>query len=64
VLFYDFMLTDAQQMIYDEHGVATARKFDGVLKTSSMLFVDPAEALDQDAKWSQMYDEIFIKRGK
>ncbi|HEY4317752.1 MAG TPA: extracellular solute-binding protein, partial [Herbaspirillum sp.] len=47
VLFYDFMLTDAQQMIYDEHGVATARKFDGVLKTSSMLFVDPAEALDQ-----------------
>jgi iron(III) transport system substrate-binding protein len=64
LLFYDFMLTDAQQMIYDEHGVASAKKFDGVLKTSSMKFIDPAAALDQDAKWSKMYDDVFIKRGK
>ncbi|RXZ38150.1 extracellular solute-binding protein [Oxalobacteraceae bacterium CAVE-383] len=64
VLFYDFMLSDAQQMIYDDHGVATARKFEGVLKTSSMIYIDPAAALDQGAKWAQIYNDVFMKRGR
>jgi iron(III) transport system substrate-binding protein len=64
VLFYDFMLSDAQQMIYDDHGVVTGKKFDRVLKTSSMMFIDPAAALDQDAKWSQTFNDVFMKRAK
>jgi iron(III) transport system substrate-binding protein len=64
VLFYDFMLTDAQQMMYDDHAVVTSKKFAGVLKTASMTFIDPAAALDQDAKWSQTYDDVFMTRGK
>jgi iron(III) transport system substrate-binding protein len=64
MLFYDFLLSDAQQMIYDDHGVVAAKKFDGVLKTSSMTYVDPAAALDQGAKWAKTYDEVFNKRGK
>ena len=64
VLFYDFMLTDAQQVLLDEHDVVTAKKYDATLKTSSMKYIDPAAALDNDAKWSQVYDEVFMKRAK
>ncbi|RXZ36805.1 extracellular solute-binding protein [Oxalobacteraceae bacterium CAVE-383] len=64
VLFFDFMLTDAQQVLLDEHDVVTGKKYDATLKTSSMKYIDPAAALDNDAKWSQIYDEVFMKRGK
>jgi iron(III) transport system substrate-binding protein len=64
VLFYDFMLTDAQQVLIDEHDVVTGKKYDATLKTSSMKYIDPAAALDNDAKWSKIYDDVFMKRGK
>jgi iron(III) transport system substrate-binding protein len=64
VLFYDFMLTDGQDILADEHDVVTAKKYDGKLKTSSMKYISPAEALDQDKKWSDLFDDIFNKRVK
>jgi iron(III) transport system substrate-binding protein len=64
VLFYDFMLTDAQQILIDEHDVVTGKKYDATLKTSSMKYIDPAAALDQDVKWSAAFDEVFVKRAK
>ncbi|MDB5990857.1 MAG: transporter substrate-binding protein [Herbaspirillum sp.] len=63
-LFYDFMLTDAQQMLADEHDIATSKKFDTEQKNASMKFIDPAAALDQDEKWHQAYDDVFVKRMK
>jgi iron(III) transport system substrate-binding protein len=64
VLFYDFMLTDAQQTLFDEHDIATSKKFDTAQKNATMKFIDPSASLDQGEKWHQAYEDIFVKRNK
>jgi iron(III) transport system substrate-binding protein len=64
MLFYDFMLSDAQQVLADEHDVATSKKYDTNQKNSSMKFIDPAAALDQNDKWNKAFDDLFVKRIK
>jgi hypothetical protein len=64
VLFYDFMLTDGQEILSKQHAIATSSKLDVAQKKVPMKFIDPAVFLDNNEKWLQTFDEVFVKRTK
>jgi iron(III) transport system substrate-binding protein len=64
VLFYDFMLTDGQELQSGQFKIATNNKFDVEQKKIPMKFIDPGLFLDNYDKWRQNFDSIFNKRAK
>lgn len=64
VLFHDFMLTDGQKILLDRNFVPTSAKLETKLNKMPIKFVDPKIILDENAKWTKLYDEIFTKQGK
>lgn len=63
VLFYDFMITDAQELMGKLNFVATNTKYAKGLDGMKFKFVNPAVVLDENEKWTKLYDEIIIKKG-
>jgi iron(III) transport system substrate-binding protein len=64
VLFFDFMLTDGQEIMSQQHAIATSNKFDQGQKRVSMKFIDYATAMDLNEKRYKVYQDIFVKRMK
>jgi iron(III) transport system substrate-binding protein len=64
VLFYDFMLGDAQQIFAREHYVPATRKIDTPLARLPLKFIDPALSLDLNDKWIKDYEETVTKRAR
>ena len=62
VLFLDFMLSDAQQLLLDRDFTPTNMK----IKPLDVPFkvIDPAQVLDQGDKWQKLYNEIVISQSK
>jgi iron(III) transport system substrate-binding protein len=62
VLFLDFMLSDAQQLLLDRDFTPTNMK----VKPLDIPFkvIDPAQVLDQGDKWQKLYNEIIISQSK
>lgn len=64
VLFYDFMLSEGQQLLADADYVATSKNIESPFAKISVKFIDPARALDMQEKWFKMYEETVIKKAK
>jgi len=64
VLYFDFMLSDAQALLAKRDFIPTNKKIDSPLNKMPIRFVDSAVILDQEAKWSNLYHDIFTKQGK
>jgi len=63
LLYYDFMLGDGAQAVLVERGFMPAsRKLKGPLPIESLRVVDPALILDQEEKWSKLYESVFVGR--
>jgi iron(III) transport system substrate-binding protein len=62
VLFMDFMLHDAQQLLVKRDFTPTNRKVQPL--DVDVNVIDPAVSLDQGEKWKKLYDEIIVKQGK
>ena len=63
VLFYDFELSEEGQRILAKRDfVPTNRKVESPLNKIPLLVVDPKVMLDQQAKWSKLYEELFLKQ--
>jgi iron(III) transport system substrate-binding protein len=62
VLFLDFMLSEAQQLLLDRDFTPTNMK----VKPLDVPFkvIDPAQVLDQGDKWQKLYNEIVISQSK
>ena len=62
VLFLDFMLYEAQQLLVTRDFTPTNMK----VRPLDLPFnvIDPAQILDQGDKWTKLYDEIVVKQGK
>jgi ABC-type Fe3+ transport system substrate-binding protein len=62
LLFLDFMLSDAQQLLLDRDFTPTNVK----VKPLDVPFkvIDPAQVLDQGDKWQKLYNEIIISQSK
>ena len=63
LLFYDYMITDAQELLVSLNYVPTNAIAHSPLKNLRIKLVDPAAMLDQRDKWAKIYETLFIKRG-
>lgn len=65
ILFFDFELSEeGQQILAKRDFVPTNKKIDTPLNKIPLKFVDPKVALDEDAKWTKLYEDIFVKQLK
>ncbi|MDB5729087.1 MAG: hypothetical protein JWQ00_2292 [Noviherbaspirillum sp.] len=64
LLFYDFMLTEGQEMLAKRSYIPTTNKIESPLKNQSLTFVDPAVYLDMSEKWIRNFEEIVNRKGK
>jgi iron(III) transport system substrate-binding protein len=58
VLFMDFMLTDAQELLAQRNFLPANIKVKPMPSGIELTFLDPAKALDQSQKWSKYYRDI------
>lgn len=64
LLFYDFMLTEGQQILAKQNYVVTGNKHDALLKKMPLKFIDPGLSLDMQEQWTKDYDEVLTTRTK
>ena len=64
VLFHEFCITDAQAIFAQRDFVPTSKKLETTLTKMPLKFVDVKVSLDDDAKWTKLYNEIFTKQSK
>ena len=63
VLFYDFEISEEGQRILAKRDfVPTNRKVESPLNKIPLLVVDPKVMLDEQGKWSKLYEELFLKQ--
>src|SRR5207253_2717789 len=58
LLFYDYMITEAQQYFVSLDYVPTNASVPSPLKDIRFKLVDPVQVLDQMDKWTQLYQEV------
>jgi iron(III) transport system substrate-binding protein len=63
VLFQDFILSVGQSILSKRDFIPTNTKVPSTLNKMPLVFADPKVTLDDNAKWSRLYDEIFSHRG-
>jgi len=61
VLFYDYMINDAQQLLASMDYVPTNKKVASPLQGVQIKLVDPAVVLDSYEKWNKLYEEIILR---
>lgn len=64
VLFFDFCLTEAQEILSKRDFVPTSKKLESPLTRIPLKFVDVKVSLDEDAKWTKLYEDIITKQSR
>lgn len=64
LLFYEYMISHAQPLLTGLELVPVSAKIDSPLKGRPSQFVDPKRALDEQAKWEKLFEEIFMNKRK
>ena len=64
LLFYDFMLSEGQTILAKNNFVPSSRTIDSPLTKVPIRFLDAAAVIDQQAKWSRLYDEIIVRQSR
>jgi iron(III) transport system substrate-binding protein len=64
VLFFDFMLSDAQEILSKRDFTPASRKIESSISKMPIKFVDPKQMLDEDEKWTKLYSDIVIRQGR
>jgi ABC-type Fe3+ transport system substrate-binding protein len=62
ILFYDFMLTEAQELLNARDYFPMSRKVRPLVELPPLTFLDPARVLDNNQKWGKYYRDTFISR--
>ena len=64
VLFYDFMLKDAQQLLVSRDFTPTNTKVKELPAGVELRFIDPKVILDEGEKWSKLYNQTIVSRSQ
>jgi len=64
LLFFDFMLTDAQELLAKRDFTVTSRKIGSPAQRLPLKFVDPRMVLDESEKWGKLYTEIITRQSR
>jgi iron(III) transport system substrate-binding protein len=65
VLFHDFMLNEAQELMPARHFIpASARAAATVKDVPRFTIIDPKLVLDEGGKWTKLYEEVIVRPGR
>lgn len=65
VLFFDFEIgEEGQRILAKRDFVPTNRKIDTPLNKIPLEMVDPKVMLDEHAKWTKLYEELFLRQAR
>jgi iron(III) transport system substrate-binding protein len=64
ILFFEFMLTDAQDLLLQRDFFPASRKARPLPSGISLTVLDPAKSLDENQKWSKYYRDIIINQAR
>lgn len=64
VLFYDFLIGEAQPILASRQFVSPSRKIESPFKRSPLQLIDSVEMLDNAKKWQELYQSIVIKAAR
>ena len=64
ILFLEFMLTDAQDLLLNRDFFPASRKVRPLPSGLSVTFLDPVKGLDENQKWSKYYRDIITGRAR
>lgn len=64
VLFFDFMLTDGQELLRNRDYFLASRQGRSLPDGMAVSFLDPVKDLDQGHKWSKSYRDIIINQAR
>lgn len=62
MLFYDYLLSDAQKLLVDMNYIPANAKLESPLKNIKLTMIDSAKIFDESAKWSKLFDDVFVNR--
>ena len=60
ILFFEFLLTDAQELLRDREMFTARRDAEPPAGGVSLVFIDAARSLDESRKWGKYYREIIV----
>ena len=60
LLFYEYMISEVQEMLQELELVPVSVKVESPLKGREVKFVDAKKALDEQEKWDGLFKEIFV----
>jgi iron(III) transport system substrate-binding protein len=60
VLFYDFLLSDAQAILASRQFIPSSRKVETPLNKGPLKLIDSAMMLDQAKKWQDLFQQIIL----
>src|SRR5215470_3979352 len=60
VLFYDFLIGEAQPLLANRNFVSPSKKIDSPFTKGPMQLIDSAEMLDQSQKWQDLFQKTII----
>jgi iron(III) transport system substrate-binding protein len=64
VLFFDFMLTDAQELLRDREYFPATRNIKPLPDGIAISFLDPSKSLDESQKWTKYYRDIVTSQAR
>jgi len=64
VSFYDFMISDGQEILAKRDFTITSQKIQTPFSKTPLKLIDPAIVLDENQKCSHLYSEIITKQSK
>jgi iron(III) transport system substrate-binding protein len=64
VLFFDFMLTDAQELLRSREYFPATRETRPLPGGIAVSFLDPVKNLDESRKWSKAYRDVIINQAR
>jgi iron(III) transport system substrate-binding protein len=62
ILLYDFFLNEGQSILASRNFVPANSKVPSPMGNLQIKFIDPAEAIDKQDRWTRLYEDTFIKR--
>jgi iron(III) transport system substrate-binding protein len=60
VLFYDFLIGDAQQILASRNFVSPSRKIDSPFTRGPLELIDTAQMIDNAQKWQDLFNKTII----
>jgi iron(III) transport system substrate-binding protein len=64
LLFHEYMLTDAQQIMTTIDYVPSNTKVASPMKGVKILITDPVRSLDEAEKWGALFDQTVVKKAR